>query len=185
MKQNYITEEQFPWLVYTLEKKITTFFAMGSALVVGICVSSWIRTICFLASFSIIRCLINGFHTKTKIGCCLLSVFLEMLFLIGFPSFFKDGELMSILFGASLVIFALAPYNHPKMHLSRVEIQLCAKRAKIRLAELLVTICVLKMFHYDGAVGISLGIILASFLLILAYIFKNGGITNDEEGYNG
>ena len=92
---------------------------------------------------------------------------------------------MSILFGASLVIFALAPYNHPKMHLSRVEIQLCAKRAKIRLAELLVTICVLKMFHYDGAVGISLGIILASFLLILAYIFKNGGITNDEEGYNG
>lgn len=186
INRNYISEEQIPWLEYILEKKITTSISMTAMLIVGLCVSLWGRTVCFLAGFSAIRCRTNGFHARTHMGCFLVSIGLEVFFLMMLPDLLSLTVLMILLSVSSVLIFFFAPYNHPNMHLSCTEVRECAKSAKRRLCALLFAIFVLHISSYsEETLGIVLGIIMASFLLILAYILDYGGGFNAEEQNRG
>lgn len=185
LRNKYIKETQIPWLKYIVEKILSTVIGIIVMFVVGGLITSWIRTASFLVSFAIIRCRTNGFHANTKLGCFIFSVGMELLFLKVIPSNISFRQLLVIFLVSVTAIWKLAPFDHPKMHLSDSEKNACAKSAKIRILLLLLLAYVLHIFSDKQAVlGIILGINMASFSLILAYLLNLGGKENVHKNKN-
>lgn len=113
----------------------------------------------------------GGIHAKTVSVCVFTSLLLEIAFLAGLYPHLS----MPILFGVNLVstllIFLFAPYNHPNMWLSAVEIKELRNRSrKTVIYEQCCIVVSWLMGYFSIARGLTTGVAMAAFLLSLAYI---------------
>lgn len=169
----YITREQAPWLHYGIEKRVTTLLVSTPMIIVGSLISSPSMAVSFYISFYLLRSRTNGFHAGSFGRCFILSILTEILFL-GFLSRIWNKTIATVLLIVSIIlIFILAPYNHPNMDLSLEELAECAQSAKRRLLGLILALIVMDKLHFnETATGILLGIVMVAVTLTFAYIPK-------------
>lgn len=169
----YITQEQAPWLRYGIEKRVTTFIISIPILIVGSLVSSPAMAFSFYFSFYLLRSRVNGFHAKSFGRCLILSILTEAFFLGILPRVWNNTVATAFLIASTIIIFVLAPYNHPNIDLSSEEIVECARSAKRRLFVLIIFLIVLHILQFNQLVaGIIAGIVMVAVTLTFAYIPK-------------
>lgn len=77
----YITQEKILWLRYVIEKRISSFVVMVPFIILGSLLSGWEVAVTFLSGFCYLRKRTSGLHARTVIGCMILSLVFEYLFL--------------------------------------------------------------------------------------------------------
>ena len=179
IQKKYVTQDNAPWLRYALEKRIGSLVAFTPLLILGLLITNPSTVISFLFSFSLLRTRTNGFHAKTIGKCIVYSILEEIFFLKVLPMTWNNMIASVALAISIMLIWTLAPYNHPNMDLSLKEVTACAKSAKWRLG---ILVCFLTMLYESGqnqlALGILLGIVMTASTLVVAYCSQ---ITMPEE----
>lgn len=170
-----VTEEDVPWFKYGLEKRASTLVVALPFFVLSVILSNIYTALAFYFCFYILRSRINGYHAKTLTACCLLSLLYVALFLgLVYPVLNQMAAYFFAAIGTVLIYF-LAPFNHPNMNLSQKEIKVSRTSSRIRSGCML---CITIIAGGVGAIriakGISLGIAMAAYLLCLAYILNGG-----------
>lgn len=170
-KNGYISENQLPWLRYSIEKRLSSIVGIIPFTFLAFLLSDFWCALFFISSFCFLRGRINGFHAKTLIGCLCISLATELiLFMVIYP--LLNPTIAVVIWVACLVILLLgAPYNHPNMHYSMDEVFALKKSIRHR-AIILTTIFLiaLSMQASSSLQGLTLGIAMAAFMLCLAYI---------------
>lgn len=181
VESGYISHNKAPWLKYALEKRISSLIIIIPLLFVGTIVSSFNAAIAFYISCRSVRSYTNGIHAKSLTGCFLGSLTSEICFL-GILRHLLTFEIKSTIMLLSVVlIWLLAPYNHPNMALSEEEIRVCALKAKKRsLFVAVITLVLDTISMHDMAEGALLGLVMTSLMLTISY-FPKGGCFNENE----
>lgn len=173
VQKGYVPRSKAPWLRYALERRITSIVAFVPLLLIGFLISDSATVIAFFIAFCSLRTRTNGFHAKSVRNCLLLSILGELFFLKILPAVWNGITAFISLIVSVILIWFLAPYNHPNMTLSSEEVIACAKSAKGRLNMLLITFIMLHVWKQNQlAQGILLGIIMATSTLKMAYCSK-------------
>ncbi len=183
-----IDSEDIDWFRYGLEKRVMLILVGIPFLVLAIVLTCLWGTIGFLVSFFVLRSRINGYHANTPLQCLVASVALEYVFLGLLYPHIGSNIVALVMIASVLLIYLLAPYNHPNMQLTERETEACRKGAKIRSICLLVVVAIAMLLGMTQlAKGISLGSAMAAALLCCAYIFnwrKNNGENKDKGKQN-
>ncbi len=182
IKETYINSDQAPWLRYAIEKRFATLVVSIPFLIVGMLLSTPGAAIFFFGSFYFLRERVNGIHAKTVFHCLIFSLILDAIFLGIFFWYMGSVALLITSSISIVIILVLAPYNHPNIWLSPAELHISARKARFRLA-IIVMMCPLLCIFKQFAIvrGLCLSIILTALLLIFAYIIKPGGTTNERK----
>lgn len=170
------------WLKYGLEKRIYTLLVAIPFWIVAVILTDAYTAIAFFICFYCLRRRTNGFHANSIWLCFIFSLLFEILFLgILSPQLNTTANLvLSII--STTIIFYLAPYNHPNMHLSANEIAACQTSSRFLSCGILLCIIVFSVVDMAALVsGCSLGLAMAACLLCLAYIIKGGKKLNENK----
>lgn len=171
LHKGFITSEQAPWLRYGIEKRFSAVLVSIPMILLGAIISSPMQSLAFYITVYTLRTKTNGIHAKTPVRCCLFSLLGVAFFLGLLPQICNNLLALLIVTTSAVVIFLLAPYNHPNMSLSTEERLACAQSAKRHLLKLLLTALTLSVLHCSQIVtGILLGIVMVALSLVLAYI---------------
>ena len=172
LEKQIITQTQVPWFLYALEKRALTVLGAIPFFFLAVILSNLPCALFFFASFYCLRTYIGGFHAKTILGCLVISLLSETaFFLIGYPLLSTPVIFCTVILCVA-VIYILAPYNHPNMHLTEEEAAACGKRGCIRA--LVISVCTIAAGLCglnETAKGFTLGTALATAMLCLGYIF--------------
>lgn len=159
------------WLRYGIEKRLSTVVILFPFLIVSIVLTDLSSGLSFLIAFKLIRGKASGYHSSTVLHCFFISIVLELLFLLGlYPKLAVENTLICNLINC-LVIFTLAPYNHPSMGLSQKEISALrneSQRMVVLLSIISTTSSIVGLLPI--AKGLVTGVAMACFSLCLAYI---------------
>ncbi len=175
VEEKIIDNAELDWLVYGLEKRVTTAITAIFFLLIGIHLADTLSVIAFLSSFYFLRVRTNGYHAKSFLSCLIVSLLLEGFFLkLVLPALNSF-----IFFLLNIVdfwtIFLFAPFANRNMHLDGEEIQACRKTSRIRISVLFMTSTLLYTFdELNVSKGILLGNTMTALLLIIAYIKRKG-----------
>ena len=170
IQREYVEQEKAAWLHYALERRLTSLLAFIPLLVIGFFITNPVTLIAFYITFSSLRSRTNGIHARTIMGCIVCSAFMEVFFLKILPTLWNPILADIVLNISIVIIWKLAPYNHPNMALSEVEMAACARSAKRRLVILLLVLFVLHLLQEKYfASGILLGIAMTASTLAMAY----------------
>lgn len=171
VKEEYITQEDAPWLHYAIEKKLSSILISIPFLTFGIFLSKPGVAVAFYTGFCFLRERTSGIHAKTIAGCFVLSLLFEYLFLGILFWRLRIGWIIFLAVISSVVIYLYAPYNHPNMGFSTKERRICSHKAKIRLLIIIVlSVLFFLLGQHTIASGLCLSIAMAAFLLVFAYI---------------
>lgn len=173
VEKDYVSQERATWLQYALEKRIVTVMGFIPLLILGIMIAHPATVGGFLAAFCLLRSRTNGYHAKSAGRCLIYSIIGEVLFLKVLPMVWNDIICCIVLTVSFVLIWFLAPYNHPNMDLSSEEVTACAKSAKQRLCLLLLALSTLYVQKQNQlALGIFLGIVMAASALAIPYCLQ-------------
>lgn len=170
IQNDFVAASDVPWLRYGIEKRLSMLLGVVPVTAVAVLLSSPSAAVGFLASFYLLRRKTSGYHAKTAIGCLCTSLFLEFLFFrVMYPCL--NGTWMIITGGISaVIIFCLAPYNHPGMNFTRDELLMLRLHGRgTTVALLFVALLFWGMGLRDAAGGLTVGIAMTAFALCLAY----------------
>lgn len=156
---------------YSLEKRLCTLVVLIPFAIIAVYLSGVWTALLYIISFFYLRSHTNGYHAKTHFRCFVGSLLLELFFLMVVEPMLNEICVLVLVSITTIVVFALAPYNHPMMNLDDNEYIACKRAARIRCILLAVAAytCILCGL-YEIAKGISLGCTMTSTLLILANI---------------
>ena len=168
-----VDADEEEWLRYGLEKRLSTLVVLLPFSILSIYISGFWTASFFIGSFFFLRSKTNGFHATSHLDCLIGSLLLEWLFLVLVGPQLNSLRVHFLLLFSVVVIFRLAPYDHPKMNLDYAEYFACRRASRIRIL-LLSSSCSLSTLFglIEISKGISLGCAMASFLLVLANIFE-------------
>lgn len=170
IEENYVSQEKAEWLRYALEKRIMMIIGFIVLLILGFFMARPATVIGFLLAFCLLRTRTNGYHAKSVRRCLIYSIVGEVIFLKIIPMVWNNTICCIILFISFLLIWVLAPYNHPDMNLSSDEVLACAKSAKKRLCLLFfVLIALYSQKQYNLMLGAVLGIGMVASTLVIPY----------------
>lgn len=166
-----ISKDSEVWFRYGLEKKLCTLIVLVPFAIIAVRISGFWTALFFITSFFYLRSRTNGYHAKTHLGCFTGSLLLELFFLMVIEPILDAIWVLVLVSITVMVVFALAPYNHPMMNLDDHEYAACKRAARIRciLLALFCFGCLLCGFH-NTADGITLGCAMTSALLVFAKI---------------
>lgn len=180
LKNGIVTENNLPWFRYGIEKRLTTIVVMIPFFILAVLLTNIYVTCVFLLSFYLLRSRMNGYHANKFTRCFIHSLLLEVVCLLLIYPLLNQISVYALSIICFTLIFILAPYNHPNMHLNKEEVTACRISSRIRVS--CITICniiVCALGYLDCAKGILLGTMMAVYLLCLAYLRKGG--TKHEE----
>lgn len=170
-KNGYISENQVPWLRYSIEKRLSSIVGIIPFTFLAFLLSDFWCALYFILSFCFLRSKINGYHSKTLLGCLFVSLATELLFFIAFYPLLTPIIALVIWMVCIVILLLLAPYNHPNMHYSMEEV--LALKKSIRHRVIILTTIFLTSFAMQApssTQGLTLGIAMAAYMLCLAYI---------------
>ena len=173
VQQGIIDETQVDWFVYGIEKRIASVCMFPPFFLIALFWTSPICAVSFFSSFYLLRRRMSGYHARSMGMCLFLSLILEMLFLgVVYPV--MQGIRIFIVIGICiLLIFTLAPFNHPNMNFTDSELSAC--RSSTRITACILSLASVMTYFIDLheiAKGLSVGIAMATFLLCVAYILE-------------
>lgn len=170
IQKGYVTEEKAPWLRYALERRLASLVVFAPLICIGLLITNPATMFAFFITFCSLRMRTNGFHAKSSGRCLIYSMVGELFFLRVLPTLWNDIIAFAALAISTVLIWVLAPYNHPNMNLSPEEILACATSAKWRLGILVFALSVLSVWKQEHlARGIVLGIVMTASTLAMAY----------------
>lgn len=173
IQKEYVSQDEAQWLRYALEKRITSTIVFVPLIIIGLLIAEPASLLTFLITFFLLRTRTNGFHARSIGRCLLYSILGEVFFLRVLPMVWNDMVAFVALTMSFILIWTLAPYNHPNMDLSSEEVAACAKSAKERLSMLCLALVVLYVWkQYQIALGILWGIVMTASTLVMAYCIK-------------
>lgn len=169
--KGYISEDQVPFLVYALERRLVVILVGVPFFILGSIISSPTTTMFFCFGFYFLRSRTSGYHTKNIETCLIGTLFLEWLFLDVLFEVLHDKTIAILLLLSFFLIALLSPYKDACMNFSEEEAHICSCSAKTRGVILFALIITLYMnSYYHLARGVALGIVMAASLLALAYV---------------
>ena len=173
LRNQIITSEQCTWFEYCLEKRISSILVSIPFFILATIMSDVYVAFAFFVCFYLIRTKANGFHARTVWGCFILSI-IHVIAFIGVLYPLLDAITLDIIaFVGVSIIWLLAPFDSPEMHLSDTEKATCRTSSRMRSCGILVCGFILQALGVlTIAKGLFLGIAMAAYLLCLAYIFK-------------
>lgn len=166
-----ISKDNEAWLRYGLEKRLCTLIVLVPFAIIAVRISGFWTALFYITSFFYLHSQTNGYHAKTHWGCFTGSLLMELFFLLSIKPMMNTILVLILVSINVVVVFALAPYNHPMMNLDDHEYAACKKAARIRciLLALFCFGCLFCGFH-NTADGITLGCAMTSTLLVFAKI---------------
>lgn len=168
-----INEVQVDWFIYGVEKRIASVCMIPPFFLLALFWTSPLCALSFFASFYLLRQRMSGYHARTMGLCLFLSLILEVLF-FGFVYPILQGIRIFIVIGICLLlIFILAPFNHPNMNFT--DIELSAYRSSARSTACILSLTSVVTYFigiHEITRGLSIGIAMATFLLCIAYILE-------------
>ena len=171
LSNQVVSAEKEAWLRYGLEKRIYTLLVYIPFSILAVLLAGFWTAVFFMGSFFHLRSKTNGIHAKSAIACLFGSVLLELLFLGLFLPYLNEISIVTLIAISLIVVYLLAPYNHPNMNLTTEEYIACKKISRIRATQLaFLVVLLISCGLIEIAKGISLGYTMASALLGLAYI---------------
>lgn len=181
VNKEIISCEDLDWLVYGLEKRITTAIVAVAFFLIGLKVAAMPTVLSFLLCFYFLRVQTNGYHANSFIGCLIFSLILELFFLIVLLPRLKLPILACLNASSFIIIFALAPFANKKMHLDEDELIASRKISRIRISLLSGIATILYALGVvEIGKGITLGNTMTALLLIIAYIKEKGERKNEK-----
>lgn len=171
VNQGVIEEEDYAWFVYGLEKRISSFIGTMFFFFLAIILADFWTSVSFFVSFCFLRTRTNGFHARSFLGCLMISVILELLFLavllpVLTPILARELSLLAFTF-----IFCCAPYNHPNMHMNTEELLAVRASARVRITVLTLLIPFFFLLRLTAiGNGLVLGNTMTAFLLVIVKI---------------
>lgn len=177
LRNQLIETDQKEIFEYRIQKLIGTSFSACLTLIISLLLHRFFETVCYLVFFCWLRSRSGGFHAKSFFQCVLCS---EGIYLISALLIFPILELspwpvtMLLLFLSSLLVWILAPVNHPNIAWDEGEFQESKKRTRIILGiQVLLTVVGywIPIFH-SCAVFMCCSIFSASALVGAAKIIK-------------
>lgn len=171
IQHTIIDSKDEAWLRYGIEKRLSTAVIMFPFFILSWILTDLPSSLSFLLAFKLLRVKASGYHTNTVMGCFIISLSLEILFLTGlYPMLSFEIVLACNLFSC-VTVFILAPYNHPNMGLSPEEknaLRLTSQKTVLSLS--LVSTTCYALGALSVAKGLTTGVAMAAFSLCLAYI---------------
>lgn len=170
IKNNIITVENEAWLKYGIEKRLSTFIGTIPFTILAIYLTNIPAALSFLVAFKLLRQKISGYHSKTVLGCMCVSLLFELLFLGVIYQCLDLEASMGVDIICCMIVFSLAPYDHPNMNFSEEEILVLRQNARkaVLMLSILTLICYCNTLS-SIAKGLTTGIAMAAFMLCLAY----------------
>ena len=185
VEEKIIAQQELDWLVYGLERRITSTASAVFFLIVGIYLANALSVITFMVSFYFLRVRTNGYHANSFVACLFFSLVLEMIFLKFVLPIVNLLVFLLLNFASLFVIFLLAPFANRNMHLNEEEFKACRKSSRIRISALFAVAILLYTFgEFNVSKGITLGITMTALLLIIAYIKDKGEGEHEKSKQN-
>lgn len=170
IRKGYVSEERAPWLQYALDKRVISTLISIPILVLGFILVPPAMATSFYLSFYLLRVRTNGFHANSALTCFVLSLFSVALFLGVLPKILSSMMELILFAIATVLIYRLAPYNHPNMAMTENELAACAHSAKLRLIFLSFFVIACLTLHLKNfAQGTIFGIIMVALSLAFAH----------------
>lgn len=181
VNKEIISCEELDWLVYGLEKRITTAIVAIAFFLIGLKVAAMPTVISFLLCFYFLRVRTNGYHANSFIGCLMFSLILELFFLVVLLPLLKSSMLVCLNILSLVIIFVFAPFTSENMHLDKEEFAASRKTSRIRISLLSGIATILYALGVaEIGKGITLGNTMTALLLIIAYIKEKGESKNEK-----
>ena len=109
----------------------------------------------------------GGYHAKTPTGCLLGSTFI-MIVSLEFAKRLHPVSNLICLSVASILILRLAPANNAALHLSAEELVAVRREAKLRLAIVMLSVCLLLFFREPIAYRVTSAILAVAVALLIS-----------------
>ena len=181
VNKEIISREDLDWLVYGLEKRISTAIVAIAFFLIGLKVTAMPTVISFLLCFYFLRVRTNGYHANSFIGCLIFSLILELFFLIVLLPLLEFPILICLNTSSFIITFAFAPFANKSIHLDEDELIASRKTSRIRISLLSGIATILyALGATEIGKGITLGNTMTALLLIIAYIKEKGENKNEK-----
>lgn len=168
-----VSEDQLPWFIYGIEKRLSTVFTSIPFLLLAIILSTPYCAISMFMSFFLLRRRTSGYHANSAVSCILISLLLEAIFLASIYPLFNLILILAFLVLCIPLIFKLAPYRHPNMHFTDEEVSACQFSARVNT--FILTICTVITYAVglqEISKGLTIGIAMSTVLLCISYILE-------------
>lgn len=170
IQNQIILPGQETWFRYGLEKRISGIYVLLPCAILALILSDLWTASSFLVSFYYLRSRTGGYHAHTPFLCLCSSILLLLLFFLVLLPILNTTLIIVLIVISLIIVFVLAPINHPNMHLSRDEYQACKQCSHKRVLKLSASTLILNYFGvFSCARGIALGCTLVSLLICLAH----------------
>ena len=170
--QEIIQEKDIPWFRYGISKRVSSVIVGVPFFCIAVLYTDFNCAVAFFTSFFLLKRRTGGYHANSLIGCLLVSLLCELsLFVFVYPLLERASVGLITQTTCIILIFILAPYNHPNLDLSKAEIHVCRKSARIRACFIGLSS---EIALFAGCIeimkGLTMGMTMASFLCCLGYI---------------
>ena len=166
-----VDDRNAPWLRYCIEKRVATLLCGLPCFILAVALSDIVIAFSFFIGFFQLRKKAGGFHANTIPGCMFASISLEVIFLGIISPTLNSTSICIISVVNVIVVFLLAPYNHPQMYLSTEEVAALKKHARMTILKLMFVIALSQVIGFCPiANGLTTGITMAAVMLCAAYI---------------
>lgn len=165
-----VEEDMLEWFCYALEKRVVTTISALILLVPAISFSNIWTAVAYLGSFFYLRSRTSGYHANSFVGCLFISVILEATFLLFVLPILTIYMALILNLVSLVIVYLLAPYNHPNMHMTDQEIEGCRISARLRITMLSAMAILL---YFCALKNISNGFTLGNTMTALLLLIKN------------
>jgi accessory gene regulator B len=145
IRKSYVKEghkELYEYVVSIMLGKAITYISL---LLIGLFIHKVIQMLVFVFTFTFLRESTGGYHASTWMKCYITSICVCTTICAWICEWMSKNIYLEIglIFLDAIVIFTLAPINHPNLHLNSTEFYLCRKTAQKKCMLLIGTIFVM------------------------------------------
>lgn len=168
-------EDNREYYQYAMELLVEESLAVGTILVVIICMQEFVNGVIFLISFLALRRRTGGFHMKTFKACYVATIgtFIGVLLVKNIMYTYSKLLLVFTCIAASYLLI-VGTMNHPNIDMDKIELLASKKCARmVCIIELLMIIVGMQIRNFEEiSIMISLAIILCSVSMKLAQLVR-------------
>lgn len=170
LMQNQVGDsDKYDWYVYGFELLLGKILSYSLLLLVALLLGEPIQLVVFSVFFLTLRKRSGGYHASKNWVCALSSAVLFAL-CVGLVQrvTFSIWLALAIVVVAGAVVFALAPINHPNLHLDSDEVAQLRKSSRLVFgaeAALIAIIWALGLYPYAFMAALAVGLVAATMLL--------------------
>lgn len=130
-----IDKEQVEWCIYSIEKRITTITTWLFILLIGTICFGVVQSAIFTLFFFFLRQTTNGYHATSYLSCLILSLTVEIIFLL-VGSIISCDISIALLILSDVIIWNFSPSNNLCIHLDQEEMSALKIKSQKRLVVL-------------------------------------------------